>query len=131
MAHSMHRTFKVAGVSKSLGLVFGWAIVCKVDGEDYVDLQGDHIPEDVMLEAALDFAENSRVAKEMHTGGQRGTVPMLLPITGDVAKALGITTKQTGLVIAMKPDAELLEKFVSGELTEFSLGGTAEVQEST
>src|SRR5665213_3380678 len=58
----------VVKVDSSLGLVMGWAIICKRDGEDYFDLQKDHIPETAMLEAALDFVENGAIAKEMHDG---------------------------------------------------------------
>jgi hypothetical protein len=36
---------EVLKVDESLGLVLGWAIVCKKDGCDYFDLQEDHIPE--------------------------------------------------------------------------------------
>ena len=48
-------TAEVLKVDESLGLVFGWAIVCAENGNDYYDLQGDHIPESVMLEAATDL----------------------------------------------------------------------------
>src|ERR1700726_2802355 len=33
---------EVLKVDESLGLVFGWAIVCPKDGADYWDLQEDH-----------------------------------------------------------------------------------------
>lgn len=128
MNGSMSGTFQVAAdvikVDASLGLVFGWAIVCKVDGEDYFDLQGDNIPEESMLEAAADFMANSRVAKEMHAGDEQGTVVFAFPLTTDVAKAFGITTKKTGLLIGMKPNSTMLQKFVSGELKGFSIGGS-------
>jgi hypothetical protein len=42
-------------VDEKLDLVFGGAIISKINGEDYIDLQGDIIPEDAMLEAAVDF----------------------------------------------------------------------------
>ena len=115
---------KVLKVDSELGLVFGFAIICKQDGEDYYDLQGDHIPEEAMIEAALDFAENSQVAKEMHGDEERGVTPFLFPMTTDVAKAFGLEDiSQTGLMIAIKPDDDMLEKFKSGELTGFSIGG--------
>lgn len=115
-------------VDSELGLVFGWAIVCKKDGEEYFDLQGDHIPEDSMLEAATDFMLHCRKAKDMHVRGEEGDLPgsvvFAYPMTTDVAKAFGIKTKTTGLMIAMKPDSpEILEKFASGEYTGFSIGG--------
>lgn len=107
-----------------LGLVFGFAIVSTLDGEPYFDKQGDHIPEDAMLKAATDFMENSRIAKEMHAGDQKGSVVFAFPLTADIAKSLGIETKQTGLLIAMKPSDEVLTKFKDGTYTGFSIGGT-------
>ena len=115
---------KIAKVDEDLGLVIGYAIVCKDGGEDYFDLQGDHIPEDAMLKAWLDFAENSRVADEMHDNGNHGTVVGSFPMSSEIAKSLGIETKRTGLLIAMKPDEDMLSKFKDGTLTGFSIGGT-------
>lgn len=117
-------TSKVCKVDKSLGLVMGFAIVCKQDGQDYFDVQGDHIPEDAMLGAAVDFMQNSRVAKEMHAGDSKGAVLFAFPLTSDIAKAFGIETQTTGLMIAMKPDnADMLAKFKDGTYTGFSIGG--------
>lgn len=108
---------------EDLGLVMGFIIVCEKDGEPYFDLHGDHIPEDAMLKASLDFMENSRTAKEMHTGEKRGSIVFAWPMTADIAKAFEIETNTTGLMIAMRPDEEMLEKFKSGDLTGFSIGG--------
>ena len=120
------RTYaKVSRVDEDLGLVMGFAIVCKEDGEPYFDLQDDYIPEDSMLKAATDFMVNSRVAKDMHDGDQTGGVVFAWPLTEDIAKAMGITTKRTGLMIAIKPDSDaMLETFRSGEYTGFSIGGS-------
>lgn len=113
-------------VDESLGLVFGFAIVCKEDGSDHFDLQGDHIPEEVMLKAAMDFAKSSRVAKEMHKGDAIGSIVHTFPLTTDIADSLGIVTKRTGLLIAMQPDdPEVLLKFSKGDYTGFSIGGNA------
>ena len=115
---------KICKVDENLGLVMGWAIICKKQDEDYFDLQGDHIPEDSMLKAALDFMENSQVAKEMHDGDPIGSVVFAMPITKDIAEAFGLLTHTTGLMIAIKPtDDDMLEKFRKGELTGFSIGG--------
>ena len=124
----MTRTFstgaKVVKVDEGLGLVMGYAIVCKEVGEPYFDKQGDHIPEDSMLEAALDFMENSRLAREMHAGDGKGSVVFAWPMTEDIAKAFGIATDTTGLMIAMRPsDDAMLEKFRDGTYTGFSIGG--------
>lgn len=121
---------QVAKVNEELGLVFGWAIISKIDGEEFFDSQGDHIPEDAMLKAAAEFMENSRVAKEMHAGSQVGNIVFAFPLTEETAKAMDIVTKQTGLMVAMKPsDSSVLAKFKSGELTGFSIGGTRVVDE--
>lgn len=113
----------VCKVSDELGLVFGWAIVSTIEGQPYYDTQGDFIPEDSMMKAAADFMENSRVAKDMHAGDPVGSVVFAFPMTAEVAKALGIETQKTGLLIAMKPPADILEKFRSGEYSGFSIGG--------
>jgi hypothetical protein len=115
---------QVLKVDESLGLVMGWAIVCKQMGVDYYDLQDDHIPEAAMLSASVDFMQNSRMAGEMHDGEGRGSIVFAFPMTSDIAKAFGIDTKITGLMIAMKPDSdEMLEKFRDGTYTGFSIGG--------
>jgi len=115
---------EIAKVDDELGLVFGFAIVSTLDDQPYFDVQGDHIPEDAMLKAATDFMENSRMAKEMHQGDSKGTVLFAFPLTAEIAKSLDIETKKTGLLIAMKPDDDMLEKFKDGTLTGFSIGGS-------
>ena len=120
---------KVAKVDSSLGLVMGWAIVSTQDGVPYFDTQGDHIPEDAMLEAATDFAKSARESREQHSRSGAGTVLFSWPMTADVAKAFGVETKTTGLMVAIKPDDAMLEKFRTGELTGFSIGGRRVVDE--
>jgi hypothetical protein len=119
----------ICKVDDELGLVLGWAIICKQDGEEYFDLQGDHIPEYAMLKATTDFMLNSRMAKDMHKQGEEGVLPgsivFAFPLTTEIAKSFNLETNQTGLMIAMKPDSdEILEKFRTGEYTGFSIGGS-------
>ena len=45
------------------------------------------------------------------------------PLTSDIAKAMGITTTRTGLMVAAKFAPDVLAKFKSGEYTGFSIGG--------
>lgn len=132
----MNPSFRVAKIDKSLGLVFGWAVVCKVKGEDYYDLNVDtvgshagervpeHIPEDVMTKAAFDMTKSGATpGNEMHDGPDRGHYPFLFPLTTDIAKAMGITTEKTGLMCAFAPPPDVLAKFQSGEYTGFSIEG--------
>ena len=115
---------EVFKVDEGLGLVFGYAIVCKQNGQDYYDSQNDHIPEDAMLNAATDFMLNSRVGKTMHQGDANGSVVFAWPMTSEIAKAMGIQCDKTGLMIAMKPSKEDLKKFVDKTFTGFSIGGS-------
>ncbi len=123
-AQRIAKSTSIVKVDEELGLVFGFAMVCKEGGEDYFDLQGDNIPEDVLLKAATDFMQNSRAADDMHDGEQMGTVVFAFPLTGEIAKSLDIETQRTGLLIAMKPSADVFEKFKDGTYTGFSIGGS-------
>ncbi len=115
---------EVLKVDDSLGLVFGFAIVCTEGGEPYFDCQGDHIPPEAMVKASTDFMQHSRATKEMHQGDQDGEVIFSFPLTADIAKALDIETPRTGLLIGMKPGPAALAKFKDGTYTGFSIGGS-------
>lgn len=126
-------TCEVLKVSEELGLVFGFAMVCKdrqADGSyaDHHDTQGDYIPEGEMLKASADFMASERQAHDMHAGedSHHGQVLFAFPLTEDVAKALDMQTPRTGLLIGMKPGPEQLSKFKDGTYTGFSIGGRGE-----
>lgn len=123
MGDEIRKFVKAESIDAEHGLVIGWAMVCKQDGEDYWDVQDNHIPEPAMLDALTDFAEHSRMAKEMHSGGPAGEYLFMFPLTTDIAKALGIVTKKTGALVGYKPPPDVLAKFKSGEYTGFSIGG--------
>ena len=120
---------KVVKVDESLGVVIGYAIICKElddEGEfqEYVDLQDDHVTEKAMTECALEFMEKSRVAKLQHDGDPIGQVVFGLPLDEDTADKLGMTLTKTGFIVGIKPDDKgVLAKYASGELTGFSIGG--------
>ncbi|RVC47647.1 hypothetical protein EN781_00175 [Mesorhizobium sp. M4A.F.Ca.ET.090.04.2.1] len=124
-------SIRICKVDESLGMVFGWAIVCKINGEDYYDLNIDkggervpeHIPEDAMLKATIDFMSGARAGNEMHAGPDKGTFVCAWPMTTEIAKTMGITTDRTGLMVAYRPPADVLAKFKSGEYTGFSIEG--------
>jgi hypothetical protein len=123
-AQSVQTNVKISKVDTDNGIVFGWAILSKKAGEDYYDLQGDHIPSSVMVDASIDFALNSRVAKEMHEGEARGSILFSFPMTADIAKAYGFDTGgDEGLMVAAKFEPDVVAKFDRGEYTGFSIGG--------
>lgn len=132
MANAEFRTAaetQVCKVDTKLGLVFGFAVTCNIDGQPYFDLQDEHVPEDVMLKGAMTFMEKARVAREMHTGDQIGTVIFAFPLTAEVAKSLDLQTRTTGLLIAMKPTDDVFAKFANGTYTGFSIGGFANYED--
>lgn len=129
VAEAFNTAVKVCKVDASQGLVFGFAWICMEKDQPYFDLQGEHTPENVMLEASTDFMKNSRTAKAMHDGEPIGEVIYGLPLTTDLAKSLDLKTDKTGFIIGMAPNAAALAKFASGEFTGFSIGGMAEYQD--
>ena len=117
-------------VDKKLGIVFGWGVVATENGEKYFDTQGDHIPDDSVLEASAEYMLTSRVAGDQHIKDDnnqlvhKGTVVFAWPMTKDIAEAFGFPTTKTGLLVGLKPDdPEILTKFETGEYTGFSIGG--------
>lgn len=121
------RTCDIVKTDSELGLVFGFAMVCSKNGEPYIDSQDDFIPERAMLNASLKFMGSTpRTSGDMHNKAD-GKVVFAFPLTAEIAKALDIETQTTGLLIAMKPSAEVLNKFKSGEYTGFSIGGIRRV----
>lgn len=122
---------KKARVNDELGLVMGYAIICKVNGTPYYDLNLDsdgrrvpeHIPEEAMLKAAANFMSGGRPGNEMHRGPDRGTFLFAFPLTSDVAKAMAIQTPVTGLLVAYKAPPDVLAKFKDGTYRGFSIEG--------
>lgn len=132
VTEEVYHVAKVEEINSELGIVFGWAIISKIRGVAYFDVQGDHIPEDAMLRASANYMQKSRIAGNMHRyrgGGaesveRAGEVIFAFPLTASVAKAMGISSPTTGLMIGMKVDRpDVLEKFKNGTYTGFSIGG--------
>lgn len=114
---------RVAKLDDELGLVFCWAFTSKSKGDDYYDLHGDCIEEGDIVRVAADFMEGARAVDQMHDREQTGQVVFAMPMTAEVAKAFGVTTDTTGLMIAIKPGAEAYAKFKSGDYTGVSIDG--------
>lgn len=133
----------VLNVDEEHGLVFGYAITCKVRNaagelEDYFDLNVDQegvhkgkrvpecITEDCMFKAAVDTAEAGvqLPGNDMHAGPDVGSYYFMFPVTTEIAKALGWTVEKTGLVVGYHPgDDEVLAKFKNGTYKGFSIEG--------
>jgi hypothetical protein len=110
---------------EGLGVFCGWAIVCTKGGEQYFDLHGDHIPDEAMAKAALDYSLAGRDGKIMHDGEVVGDLVWLWPETRKMADAFGIQTEVTGLRVGYKPRDERTAKlFRDGKIRGFSIGGS-------
>ena len=111
-------------------LVYGWASVVTEDGNPVIDRQGDIIEPDTLVKAVNNFMEYVRVGKTMHTGEQTGVVVHSMPITKEIGDALGIHSNREGWVVAYKVYDDAVWAMVkSGELTAFSIGGSAVKEE--
>lgn len=107
-------------------MVWGWASVITENGVPVVDSQGDVIKSETLMKAATDFMLSTRVTKEMHMGGKVGEFIHSLPLTKDIADALGIKSDKEGWIVACKVyDDAVWQKVKSGELKAFSIGGRA------
>lgn len=107
-------------------LCFGWAYVSTVNGEVSLDHSGEFIRPDQIAKAATNFMLSMRTAKAMHTGEKIGEVVHSMPLTNDIAKALGIQSDREGWMVAVKVyDDQVWQDVKSGKLAAFSIGGRA------
>ena len=124
-ADEITATAKLAKLNDELGLAFFWAFTStNPDGTDHFDLQGDTIDTD-FIKAAMDFMlDGGGAVDEMHDGeATDGRVVFAFPMTPDIAKAFGVVTKQSGLMIAIKATDEQLAKLKDGTYTGVSIAG--------
>lgn len=113
-------------------LIFGWALVCTVDGEEHYDCENTHVPQDEMFHAAMDYFMHRRVGKHNHEGPLAGTVDYSLPLTTNVAGIYGIKSQKTGWMIGWRPlDDSVFDEFEKGNLRGFSINGWANHEPST
>ena len=106
-------------------LVWGWAYVSTIKGELALDHSGETIAPDVLAKAATDFMLDVRAGHFMHMDQQIGVVVHSLPVTKELAEALGIRSEREGWIIGVVVNDETLARVESGELTSFSIGGRA------
>lgn len=113
-------------VDESENVVFGWAFVCKMNGELHFDLHGDNLDEDYVVPALKQFMLDGGIGKEMHVGDQKGRIVAAWPVTPEIAKAFGDEAPAvTGLRIGIYfDDAAVVAKFKDGTYTGFSIGGS-------
>ena len=116
---------------KKLGRCVGWACYSKKDGEKYVDLHGDHFPDDELF-AAVDALNHLPIEKREinveHAGPGRGSIVSSFALTEDFATTANppIDTGGTyGVLVSFKPDAALLKSIEDGVAFCLSIEGMA------
>lgn len=126
MTNTVTKSAEVLKLDTARRIAWGWASVSTLKGALVVDRQGDTITPDEMEKMADRFMVSARTAKAMHDGDGIGEVLHSLPLTVELAKALGLESDREGWIIGMKiHDDAVWQKFVSKEFTGFSIGGRA------
>ena len=118
---------EVVKVNERLRILYGFAMVSKINGQPNIDLHGDYITESAMEEAALYYMrDTNRVLQEMHSGERIGKVIFAYPMTTENVADLGMTTQKTGLIIGVQPENDtIFEKFRTGVYNMFSIGANS------
>lgn len=106
-------------------VIWGWAYVSTEKGEKAIDHSGEWVSPDTLVKASTHFMLKSRMAKVNHEGPKEGDIVGSLPLTKDLAQALGIQTEREGWIIGVVASEATLKKVQNGELTSFSIGGRA------
>lgn len=126
MGYAMNKCATILKTDDEQRIVWGWAYVSTEKGELLTDTQGDSIEPVEMVKMANDFMLSARTAKAMHQGEGIGEMIHSLPLTADLAKALGIETEREGWIVGMKVhDDAVWERVRAGEFSGFSIGGRA------
>lgn len=114
---------------KKLGRAVGWACFSKKAGEEYVDLHGDHFPDDELfkaVDALMKLPVEKRELNVEHAGAARGTIVTAFALGEDIAKSLTCDTGGNyGVLASVEPDAALLKSIEAGELLCWSIEGLA------
>lgn len=116
---------RLTKVNDELGLAFFWAFTStNPDGTPHHDLQGDAIDQASVMKVAMDFMLEGGAADEMHDGQPgAGRVIFAMPWDPEVASAYGESCKSSGLMIVVKPRADVLAKLKDGTYNGVSIAG--------
>ena len=125
MSNEVEFKSEILKVDMDSRVIWGWAYVCTVDGQPSYDHSNEWVSPDTLVKATTNFMLKSRMAKVNHQGGKEGDIVGSLPVTKELASALGIETNREGWIIGVVASKETLEKAERGELTSFSIGGRA------
>lgn len=116
----------IAKIDEDQRIVWGWASMANLNGQPVIDSQQDIIAVEDLQFAAHDFMRESRVGGQMHKVFGIGTVVDSIVLTKGLQDALGIDLGHESWLIGLHvTDDAAWARVKSGELREFSIGGTA------
>lgn len=114
---------KYIDADEELGLAWFWAFTStEKSGEPHYDHHGDQVAADAeMVKAVMDYMQRGGAVDEMHDYEQKSRVVFAMPVTAEVAKAIGI--EQTGLLVTIKCTDDQIAKLKDGTFTGVSIAG--------
>ena len=119
---------KIVKLDSEQRRAFGWAsVITDEDGQHFHDHQGTLIPTHELEESSYEYVQKSRKAGEMHsrTNGI-GTLIASIVMTPEVRKAMDLPPGKVGWFVGFQvEDDATWARIKSGELSEFSIGGSA------
>lgn len=120
-------TARITKIDEDQRLVYGWASIIKdAAGNLITDSQGDQLPEEELLKAAHYHIEHRNLGDSHRVTTGMGKIVESMVFTEDLKKSLGLPESfPTGWFIGVKvADDGVWGRVKSGELKEFSIGGT-------
>ena len=127
--HGMKK-FEISKIDEEQHQVFGWAnISMRVDGELIEDRQGDIIEPQELEKAAYQFVLDFRESGVMHKGRANGRLIESTVFTPEKLAAMGLAKDALpiGWWIGFQiDDDEVFKRVKKGELTMFSIQGSAQ-----
>lgn len=119
--------FKVVSKSAEQHIVYGWAYVSELDGEQVVDHSGEVIKIDELRKGARLFMREQRASGEMHEGQAENVVVESIVITDELVKAMPEVFVQEGgprgWLIGVEVNAETFKRVNDGSRLMFSIEG--------
>lgn len=118
-------TLQITKINPELQIVWGWAYVTEEDGETVVDHSAQIIETMEAQKMAHGFVSKSRVGGVMHES-KGGEIVDSIFLTKEIQEAMNVDAKKVGWFIGYHvKDKATWERVKSGELSAFSIAGTA------
>ena len=106
-------------------MVYGWALVSTVGGQEITDRQNDVVSTDDVREAAHDFISKRTLGRMHEAFADIGDIRESMVLDKNIQDALGIDLGMEGWFVGVHvKDDSTWDKVKKGELCAFSIGGT-------